>query len=130
VFPGPTGEFRQHRSLEEVEDGSVAVEAGNRHVAELVELLPFRGIALQVRAVLVEPWKAKLPEAAFDATTHLASNLPEAAPAHPHARERPLEECNAPGVPHPPSIVPERVRSWGARQWPRLAGAYGCSDQA
>jgi hypothetical protein len=86
AFSRPRHELRQDTSLEELEDRPVSIEAGDRDVAERVEMLPFIRRRLQVRAVAGHSGKVELAEAPLDSPADLPADLPEARPAHLHAR--------------------------------------------
>jgi len=96
-------ELRQNGSLEKLEDAAVPVEARDRHVTESVQLQPFVRGQFEVCPVRVDIVEVELANAALNSSTDLATHLPEARPAHPQARQRPLEKLDTRGVLHEPS---------------------------
>ena len=88
-------ERRQDVALETREHGRVALEAGDRDVAELVQQPPLTRVRREVGAVGGEVGEVELPQSPRDASADLAADSAEARPAQMHPRERPLEERDA-----------------------------------
>jgi len=92
---------RQHLLLQHRKHPLVAIETGDGHTTEAVQLLPLRPDFPQVLLIGLYVGQPQFPDASLDALADMVAHLAESRPAHMHLWQGPLEKLHAIGVFHP-----------------------------